>query len=209
MILVTLNITSYEDLYKVFSIVDFCSNEELSVLPDQSVLMDLGLLSKWFTLDFNEETPPDDKIELIDILVRYFPDFTSIGSSGNDRAKEANRVTVKPKDLPDFSGADGDWPQWKDQALAIFKISGLYEVVRNEEYAKENPRQNAMVHGLLVNILTEDTNVDFCCLETETPDDGYGAWNNLEEYYERDELLKFLVMQQHAILDDLRLDSAT
>jgi hypothetical protein len=162
----------------------------------------LAVLAKWVLKKGPNETPDsyDAMIEFVD------EEFADAKKGGWEAQIQTIPFLTKPKDMPSFTGKAMDWPQWKDQALAVFKIAGLYEVVSSRSFANNHPTANTTVHGLLVNVLAGNSNVAFCCIDPGVePNDGHGSWKRLEKLFEQPKLIELLLDTQHDLIKELKL----
>ena len=140
-------------------------------------------------------------------------DYEEVGDDKRRRNPSKSAPQVKPLELPTFSGEFFDWSAWKEGAEIYFQAAGLHDVLMDRGYSNTHGRENKMVFATLLNALS-NTGVAFNCwddLGTEVTGtgDGHGAWSRLVAYFERPQLLKFLLDEQKMQLEALVLDKDT
>ena len=153
-------------------------------------------LGEWFA---HNKSPPKD--------------YEEVGDDKRRRNPSRSTPQVKPLEMPTFTGEFFDWAAWKESAEIYFQAAGLHDVLSDRGYANAHGKENKMVFAIILNALSH-TGVAFNCwddLGTEVTGtgDGHGAWARLVAYFERPQLLKFLLDEQKVQLEALVLDKDT
>jgi hypothetical protein len=188
------------ETFKLYDKPSFTSIVELkSFLLDPANLIDpptaprLIALANWFVYN---KPPPRSMEEIVE-------------SKKKRQSSGKSPVQVKALEMPTFSGEFFDWAAWKEGAEIYFQAAGLYDVLTSRVYADANGKENKMVFALILKELAK-TGVAFNCWDdlgdsVKGSGDGHGAWKRLVEYFERPELIKYLLDTEKAKLDALVL----
>jgi hypothetical protein len=182
-VLIHVGISKKDDAYKVYQLIPLQSNPAaLGKFPGRGkhILYDVVVAVHWYGRSRGQGTVL--KKDLQAIAKELF--------CNQDETKDSVRIYVG--EIPPFKGRFSDWPDWKAAALAVIKISGLHSVVTDPIYAISHPQKNAVLHGMLTLALTKGRNPVSSLVFVGTEDDGYKAWKNLQEYFEKGPLLRHM-----------------
>jgi hypothetical protein len=194
-VLTHVNIREQSDAYRVYQLIPMQSNP--TVLAEfanggSQILYDVIIACHWFSTSKKGSTPNSKDLSKAATDLFCNPDET----------RDTVRVSVG--EIPAFKGRFAEWPDWKSSALAVIKISGLHTVATDPRYAKMHPQKNAVLHGMLTLALTKGKNPVSSLVFVGTLDDGYKAWKNLQDYFEKGPLLRHMFDLSNYQLESLK-----
>ena len=129
----------------------------------------------------------------------YTPPSTSRGESN---------LKLEAQKVKDFSGDANEWQKWKSRTECAFDGSGYENILKDEEYAEDNERQNKIVYSQLA-AATVDGIAHHLVKAHEDTKDGHAAWKSLCEWYDGDVVQSETADELRSKLDTLKLHSGT
>ena len=124
------------------------------------------------------------------------------------QALPLDNLKLEAQKIKDFSGNFAEWQKWKSRTECAFNGSGYSEILSDPDYAYANPRHNSIVYSQLA-AATVDGNAHHLVKEFEATQDGWGAWNNLCDWYDGDVVQHETADELRSKLEQLRLHTGT
>lgn len=99
--------------------------------------------------------------------------------------KEVSNLKLEAAKITEFHGRIEDFQAWRIRTECAFDGSGFEKILNDRVFANDNPRMNRIVFSQL-SVATASGDAFHLVLKHNETKDGYGAWNELLDWYDGD-----------------------
>ncbi|KAL7565825.1 hypothetical protein ACA910_007386 [Epithemia clementina (nom. ined.)] len=113
--------------------------------------------------------------------------------------------------LPKFPTETEKYMDWKLKSLSILAKAGLVKIVQSKSYADANPRSSSVVHGMVMEAVTQSYGQIVTHMLSSTYEDehcGYTAWQEVTKINESNYMLSIQMAQAIRDFKKLTMDDS-